>query len=243
MWIGCARIAYGARNATKQNWYATTPPSTWLPITSAAPSRTATSCCSTTHAESQQQPAQLAVDGRRGWRAGGSPTAGARPSARPRSRRTPSVPPIARISFSGRGEVEIGGRPVHDPEHGHRGDEHHGVGDRRHRDDHEPALGEEHGGGHGPDHVEQHLRDEEAQEEGRQLDLLRLDVGVRGAARQQAGDRRRAARCPPPRRRAITASARPEHARRPGARPRRRRRPGTGRRRSARARPTAPRRR
>ena len=26
MWIGCARIAYGARNATKQNWYATTPP-------------------------------------------------------------------------------------------------------------------------------------------------------------------------------------------------------------------------
>ena len=55
VWIGCARIAYGARNATKQNWYATTPPATWLPITSAAPSRTATSGCSATHAESQSR--------------------------------------------------------------------------------------------------------------------------------------------------------------------------------------------
>ena len=55
VWIGWARIAYGARNATKQNWYATTPPATWLPITSAAPSNTATSGCSATHADRKRR--------------------------------------------------------------------------------------------------------------------------------------------------------------------------------------------
>ena len=39
-----------------------------------------------------------------------------------------------------------------------------------------------------PDRVEQHLGHEEAQEEGREGHLLRLDLGVGGAARQDPGD-------------------------------------------------------
>ena len=99
----------------------------------------------------------------------------------------------------GGGEVEARVRAVHGVEDRHRGDEDDGVGDRRHRHDHEAPLGEQHRGGHRADRVEQHLRDEEAEEERRQRDLLRLDLGVGGAARQDPGDGRRRTRCPRPR--------------------------------------------
>ena len=61
------------------------------------------------------------------------------------------------------------------------------VGDRRHRHDHEAALGEQDRGGHRPDRVQQHLRDEEAQEERRQRHLLRLDRGRWGRRWRGAG--------------------------------------------------------
>ena len=53
MCTGSARMPYGAMIATNANWYATTPPSTRLPITIAAASRMPMPpCWSTAHVES-----------------------------------------------------------------------------------------------------------------------------------------------------------------------------------------------
>jgi hypothetical protein len=136
-----------------------------------------------------QQPAQLAVD-----RAEAGTEA--EPRAQQRDRRHPDEADHAERAADrehellGHREVEARVGPVQRVEDRHRGDEDDGVGDGSHRHDHEAALGEEDRGGHGADRVEQDLRDEEAQEEGRERHLLGLDVGVRGAARQEPGDGR-----------------------------------------------------
>ena len=96
----------------------------------------------------------------------------------------------------------------------HRGDEHDRVGDRRHRHDHEAPLGEEHRGGDRADRVEQHLGDEEAQEEGRQGHLLRLDLRVRARRSTAAGRSGWRSTIPITETTAMTASGQAEHPRR-----------------------------
>ena len=110
VWIGCARIAYGARNATKQNWYATTPPATWLPMTIAAPSRTATSGCSADPRREPEQPTELAVDRAEGRRGSGTPTAASATDGHADEADDAERARRSRGPASRRGEVEIGRR-------------------------------------------------------------------------------------------------------------------------------------
>ena len=174
--------------------------------------------------------------------AAGSPIAAARWPARRRRRRRPSVPPSASTSSLGRVEVEAGVGPGHLPEHEHGDHEHDGVADRRDGGQREPAAGVEHRGGHRAEGVEQHLRDEEAQQEGGELLLLGGDRRVVDAGGEQVGRATARPRCrrPRPRRARPTRST---AGRRPPPRRAAPRPAGSGRRRSARARPTARRRR
>ena len=125
----------GRQERDEANWYATTPPATWLPITIAAPRSTATSaCCNTDPRRQPEQSPQLAVDARRASARRRNPERIERDRRHAHEADAPrACPPTARISFSAGGEVEAGRRAGTIRNTDHRGDDEHRVGDRRHR--------------------------------------------------------------------------------------------------------------